>query len=42
MIPDKSCFISYKSIAGLSVRMGNNLFVPVLGRSIAVFALNGK
>jgi len=42
MIPDKSCFISYKSIAGLSVRMGNNLFVPVLGRSTAVFALNGK
>ena len=42
MIPDKSCFISYKSISGLSVSMGNNSFVPVLGRGTAVFALNGK
>jgi hypothetical protein len=24
MIPNKSCFISYKSVSGLSVRMGNN------------------
>ena len=42
MVPDKSCFISYKSVAGLSVRMGNNSFVPVLGRGTAIFALNGK
>ena len=42
MILDKSCFISYKSIAGLSVRMGNNSFVPILGRGTAFFALNGK
>jgi hypothetical protein len=41
-IPDKSCFISYKFISGLSVRMGNNSFVPVLGRGTAVFTLNGK
>ena len=42
MVPDKSCFISYKSVSGLSVRMGNNSFVPVLGRGTAVFELNGK
>ena len=42
MIPDKLCFISYKTVSGLSVRMGNNSFVPVLGRGTAVFALNGK
>jgi hypothetical protein len=42
MIPYKSCFISYKSISGLSVRMGHNSFVPVLGRGTAVFALNGN
>jgi len=42
MIPEKLCFISYKSISGLSVRMGNNSFVPVLGRGTTVFALNGK
>jgi hypothetical protein len=42
MVPDKCCFISYKSVSGLSVRMGNNSFVPVLGRGTAVFELNGK
>ena len=42
MIPDKSCFISYKSVSGLSVCMGNNSFVPVLGRGTAIFSLNGK
>jgi hypothetical protein len=42
MVPDKSCFISYKLVSGLSVRMGNNSFVPVLGRGTAVFELNGK
>ena len=42
MVPDKSAFVSYKSVTGLSVRMGNNYYVPVLGRGAAVFALNGK
>jgi hypothetical protein len=42
MVPDKSCFISYKSVSGLSVRMGNNSYVPVLGRGTAIFALSGK
>jgi hypothetical protein len=42
MVPDKSCFISYKSVSGLLVRMGNNSYVPVLGRGTAIFALNGK
>ena len=42
MVPDKSAFVSYKSVSGLSVRMGNNSYVPVLGRGTAVFALNGK
>ncbi len=42
MLPDRSCFISYKSVVSLSVRMGNNSFVPVLGRGSAIFALNGK
>ncbi len=42
MIPDKSCFISYKLVSGLSVCMGNNSFVPVLGHGTAIFSLNGK
>jgi hypothetical protein len=42
MVPDKSCFISYKLVVGLSVRMGNNSFVPVLGQGTTIFALNGK
>jgi hypothetical protein len=42
MVPDKLCFISYKLISGLSVRMGNNSYVPVLGCGTAIFALNGK
>ena len=42
MLPDRSCFISYKSVVSLLVRMGNNSFVPVLGRGSANFALNGK
>jgi hypothetical protein len=42
MVPDKSCFISYKSISGLLVQMGNNSYVSVLGRGTATFALNGK
>jgi hypothetical protein len=42
MVPDKSCFVSYKSMSGLSVRMGNNSYVPVLGCGTAIFALNSK
>ena len=42
MFPDKSAFISYKSISNLQVRMGNNSFLPVLGRGSAVIALNGQ
>jgi hypothetical protein len=42
LVPDKSCFISYKAIPGLSVRMGNNSFAPVLGCGPAIFALNVK
>jgi hypothetical protein len=42
MVPNKSCFISYKSVSSLSVCMGNNSYVPVLGCSTAIFALNGK
>ena len=42
MLPDASAFISYKRVHDLSVRMGNNSFVPVLGRGTAVFSLNGK
>jgi hypothetical protein len=42
MLPDASAFISYKRVTDLSVRMGNNSFVPVLGLGTAVFALNGK
>jgi hypothetical protein len=42
MVPDKSRFISYTSIISLSVQMGNNSYVPVLGPGTAIFALNGK
>ena len=42
MLPDKLCFISYRTVSGLSVCMGNNSFVPVLGPGTAVFELNGK
>jgi hypothetical protein len=31
MVPNKSCFISYKSIFGLSVQMGNKSYILVLG-----------
>jgi hypothetical protein len=31
MIPNKSSFISYHSVSGLNVRMGNNSYIPVLG-----------
>jgi hypothetical protein len=42
MVPDKSCFISYKLVSGLSVCMGNNSYIPVLGSGTTIFALNGK
>jgi hypothetical protein len=42
MLPDILAFISYKHVNDLSMRMGNNFFVPVLGRGTAVFSLNGK
>jgi hypothetical protein len=42
MTPDKSVFISYKVVANLQIRMGNNSFVPVLGRGTAIFSLNGQ
>ena len=41
MFPDKSTFISYKRISNLQVRMGNNSFLPVLGRGTAIISLNG-
>jgi hypothetical protein len=41
MVPDRSAFISYKSVHGLRVRMGNNLFAPVLGHGMAIISLNG-
>jgi hypothetical protein len=42
MVPNKSCFISYKVVSGLSVWMGTNSYVPVLGCGTTIFALNGK
>ncbi len=42
MVPDKSCFISYTLISGLSIQMGNNSYSPLLGRGTTIFALNGK
>jgi hypothetical protein len=42
MVPDRSAFISYKSVHGLWVRMGNNLFALVLGREMAIISLNGQ
>jgi hypothetical protein len=42
MFPNKLAFISYKSIPNLQVWMGNNSFLPVLGRSTAIISLNGQ
>ncbi len=36
MLPDKAAFISYNSISNLQVQMGNNYFIPVLGRDTAL------
>jgi hypothetical protein len=41
MLLKKAAFISYKSVSNLQVHMGNNSFLPVLGRGIAVISLNG-
>ena len=42
MIPDKSAFISYRSVSGCRVRLGNNSFAPIFGSGSAVIAINGK
>jgi hypothetical protein len=42
LVSDKSSFISYKTISGLNVCMGNNSYIPVLGCGTAIFSLNGK
>jgi len=40
MLPNKSAFISYKSVRNLRVQMGNNSYAPVLGRGTAIISLN--
>jgi hypothetical protein len=42
MVPDRGTFISYKSVHGLWVCMGNNSFASVLGRGTAIISLNGQ
>ena len=42
MLPDKSAFISYHTIMGRRVCMGNNSFAPIVGHSTAIVSLNGK
>jgi hypothetical protein len=42
MVPDRSAFISYKSVHCLQVRMGNNSFALVLGCGTAIISLNGQ
>jgi hypothetical protein len=42
MFPDKSAFISYKAVSNLQVCMGNNAFIPILGRGTTIITLNGK
>jgi hypothetical protein len=42
MFPDKSAFISYRLVTNLQVRMGNNSFLPVLGRGLVIISLNGQ
>jgi hypothetical protein len=42
MVPDRRIFISYKSVHGLWVRVGNNLFASVLDRGMAIISLNGQ
>jgi hypothetical protein len=42
MFPDKLAFISYKLVSNLQVWMGNNSFLPVLVRGLAIILLNGQ
>ena len=42
MVPDRGAFISYKSIHGFHVHMGNNSFAPVLGRGMVIISLNSQ
>ncbi len=42
MVPDSGAFISYKSVHGLQVRMGNNSFAPVLGCGTAIILLKSQ
>ena len=42
MFPDKLAFISYKLVSNLRVHMGNNSYLPVLGRGLAIISLNGQ
>ncbi len=42
MLPDKLAFISYKAVFNLQVWMGNNAFIPVLGRGSTIVFLNGQ
>jgi hypothetical protein len=41
MLPDKSAFISYyQPVESCCVRMGNNLFAPILGKGSAIISVN--
>ncbi len=42
IVPDRSAFISYKSVHNLRVRMGNDSYVPVLGQGTVIISLNGQ
>jgi hypothetical protein len=42
MIPDKLTFILYKLVVNLQVQMGNNSYLPVLGKHLAVISLNSQ
>ena len=42
MLPEKTAFILYKAISNHQVCMGNNSFIPVLGRGTAIFSLDGQ
>jgi hypothetical protein len=42
MFPDKLGFFSYERIANLQVWMGNNSYLPVIGRGTAIISLNNQ
>jgi hypothetical protein len=42
MLLKEATFISYKLVSNLQVRMGNNSFLPALGRGTAAISLNGQ